>query len=260
MTVLDEIIANKKREISAVKRLTGIRSLEKRDLFTRKTLSLSESLKNPGTTGIIAEFKRKSPSGGSINIDASLEHITTGYRSLGAAGLSVLTDYKYFGGSDCDISLARKLNDIPVLRKEFIINEYQVIESKAIGADAILLIAAVLNRKMVRDLAYLGRSLGLEVMLEIHVESELSMLNEFITMAGVNNRNLSTLKVDITNSLKLIGKIPEGFTKVSESGLDSPEVVKDLKNAGFDGFLIGEHFMNNVDPVQAFAEFVKELK
>jgi len=260
MTILDEIVANKKREISAASRLTGATTLETRTLFARETISLSESLKMPGKTGIIAEFKRKSPSGGLINPDASLEHITTGYSSLGAAGLSILTDYKYFGGSDCDLTLARKLNDIPILRKEFIISSYQVIESKAIGADAILLIAAVLNRKKVRELAGLGRSIGLEVMLEIHVESELHMLNEFVNIVGINNRDLSSLKVDTNNSLKLVEKIPGDFTKVSESGLDSPAVVRELKNAGFDGFLIGEYFMNNFDPVQAFAEFVGGIK
>jgi indole-3-glycerol phosphate synthase len=260
MKVLDEIIANKKREISEVRRLTDIRSLEKRDMYTRKTLSLSESIKMPGRTGIIAEFKRKSPSGGLFNNSASLEHITTGYRSLGAAGLSILTDYKYFGGSDCDLSLARRMNDIPILRKEFIISEYQVIESKAIGADAILLIASALNRKKVRSLAGLGQSLGLEVLLEIHTESELDMLNEFITMAGINNRDLRTLQVDTGNSLKLIEKIPCHFIKISESGLSSPVMVRELRNAGFDGFLIGEFFLNNVNPVQAFAEFVGCLK
>jgi indole-3-glycerol phosphate synthase len=260
MTVLEEIIANKKREVSAVSKHTGIKALEKRDLFSRKINSLSENLIRAGKTGIIAEFKRKSPSRGLINPGVSLEDVTTGYRLLGAAGLSILTDYKYFGGSDSDLTLVRKINDIPILRKEFIITEYQVIEAKAIGADVILLIAAALNREKIRELASLARSIGLEVLLEIHCESELSMVNEYINMVGVNNRDLNSLEVDTGISLRLADRIPSDFIKVSESGINSPAVVMELKNAGFGGFLIGEFFMNHADPVEAFAGFVSDLK
>ncbi len=260
MTLLQKIIADKKLEISVVSRHTDIKSLEARDLFSRKINSLSDMLCRSAKTGIIAEFKRKSPSRGLINPGVSLEDVTTGYRLLGAAGLSILTDYKYFGGSDCDLTLARRINDIPILRKEFIISEYQVIEAKAIGADVILLIAAALTRKKIRELASLARSVGLEVLLEIHSEPELSVINEFINMVGVNNRDLNSLEVDTGISLRLADMIPSDFIKVSESGINSPAVVRELRNAGFNGFLIGEFFMNHADPVEAFARFVSDLK
>jgi len=260
MTLLQKIIANKEREISVVSKQTYIKTLEARDLFSRKINSLSDKLSRSPKTGIIAEFKRKSPSRGLINPGVSLENVTTGYRLLGAAGLSILTDYKYFGGSDCDLTLARKINEIPILRKEFIISEYQVIEAKAIGADVILLIAAALPVKKIRELASLARSIGLEVLLEIHSEPELSVINEFTNIVGVNNRDLNTLEVDTGISLRLADMIPSDFLKISESGINSPAVVRELRNAGFNGFLIGEFFMNHTDPVKAFEGFVADLK
>jgi indole-3-glycerol phosphate synthase len=212
---------------------------------------------NPEKTGIIAEFKRKSPSRGVINADVSIEEVTTGYFRSGASALSILTDNAFFGGSESDLTRARELNSIPILRKDFILDEYQIIEARAMGADAILLIAAVLSAAEVLQLARFARSLEMQVLLEIHGRTELDRLCEYVDMVGVNNRDLNTFEVDMAVSLELAGEIPSGFVKVSESGITSPLVVKKLKSAGFQGFLIGENFMRAPDPVLAFSDFVK---
>ena len=179
---------------------------------------------------------------------------------LGASGLSILTENKFFGGNVNDLLIARKVNSIPILRKDFIIDEYQVIESKTAGADAILLIASLLTTNQVLKMSSLARSIGLQVVLEVHDAQELEKLNEFIDIAGVNNRNLRTFKVDIELSLRLADKIPEGFVKISESGISSSNTINILKQAGYDGFLIGERFMHTSDPVKSFAGFIKTLR
>ena len=259
MTILDKIIANKKMELSSLKRSTSLDVLEKSKFFTRNTISLGESILNGGKTGIIAEFKRKSPSKGIINSHASAVDVAAGYFREGASGVSVLTDSKYFGGSSADLTAVRENNLFPVLRKDFIIDEYQVIESKAIGADAILLIASVLNKKEIFDMSHLARSIGLEVLLEIHEQNELEMVNQYVNFIGVNNRNLKTFEVDIHTSEEIAGKIPGDFLKISESGISSPAVIKILRQCGYNGFLIGESFMCTPDPVKAFSGFVKEI-
>lgn len=257
MTILDKIIAHKKMELATNAAMTSIHDLENRKLFRREVISLSEFLLDKSKTGIIAEFKRKSPSKGIINSEASVVEVTSGYFREGASGVSILTDNQFFGGSAVDLSLARENSTFPILRKDFIIDEYQVIESKAIGADAILLIAAALGKPEILTLAHLARSLGLEVLLEIHGNEELDKVNQYVNILGVNNRNLKTFEVNTDTSEKLADKMPAGFIKISESGISSPQIIRKLKTAGYHGFLIGEKFMYAPDPVKAFAEFVK---
>jgi indole-3-glycerol phosphate synthase len=258
MTILDKIIENKKKEVAILKKSTSVRELENRNFFKRDTLSLSESLLR-NKTGIIAEFKRQSPSSGIINSSSSVEEVTTGYFREGAAGISVLTDYHYFGGSGIDISSIRERSHFPILRKDFIIDEYQVIESKSIGADVILLIATVLGKKEIFNLSALARSFGMEVLLEIHDASELDKMNQFVNIIGVNNRNLKTFEVNSEVSEMLAKKIPGGFLKISESGISSGTILKKLRSCGYNGFLVGEAFMSSSDPVKAFSEFVNEI-
>ena len=259
MTLLEKIIINKKKEVSGNRKKTRIRELENSLMYSDATLSLSEFIVDPVKTGIIAEYKRKSPSGGIINSNASVEAVTTGYSASGASGLSILTDRLFFGGDCNDLVIARKHHDIPILRKEFIIDEFQVIESKAAGADAILLIASVLEKEQVRNFARLSRSLKMEVLLEIHTPQELDMINEYVNIIGVNNRDLNTLKTDLRVSLDLSDRIPEEFIRISESGISTPEAIADLRSAGYNGFLIGEYFMRDKDPVKAFADFIKRI-
>ena len=203
MTILQKIIAHKKNEPAALKENLAIRSLENNELFSRKTLSLSDSVLNPARSGIIAEFKRKSPSKGIINSQVQVGEVTLGYNRAGASGLSILSDGKFFGGSCNDLLLARELNSIPILRKDFIIDEFQVIESKAYGADAILLIAAVLDKKQVFKLAKLSYSLSMEVLLEIHSARELIMINDYVKIIGINNRDLNTFRLNTKISFEV---------------------------------------------------------
>jgi len=260
MTILEEIISEKKKEVAEQKKHTPLSHLEKSMFFSRETLSLSQFLKDPAKTGIIAEFKRESPSKGVINSLADVRYVTTGYADEGASGLSVLTDNKFFGGNIDDLMIACKFNSIPVLRKEFIIDEFQVVESKASGADAILLLASALENEQIVRFARLSHSLGMEVILEVHSISEVDMINEYIDIIGVNNRDLRTFSVDLNISLKIAEIIPGQFLKISESGISSPSTFRYLRQAGYDGFLIGEHFMKTEDPVLAFSSFINEIK
>jgi indole-3-glycerol phosphate synthase len=259
MTILENIIENKKRELILLKNLTSVSDLEKSLFFNRKVISLSERLLEKKNTGIIAEFKRKSPSRGIINSTSQIEEVTNGYFIQGAAGVSILTDTQFFGGSNADILQVRKKSLFPVLRKDFIIDEYQIIESKSIGADVILLIAAILEEREVMQLSVLARSLGMEVLLEIHETAELEKVNSYVNIIGVNNRNLKTFEVNTQISEKMIERIPDGFLKISESGIASGKTIEKLRSSGYNGFLIGDKFMNTADPVKAFSELVKEI-
>jgi indole-3-glycerol phosphate synthase len=259
MTILDKIIENKKKELEVLAGVTAVKDLQNSRLFKRETISLSEFILDKTKTGIIAEFKRKSPSKGIINSSSSVEEVTSGYFRAGASGVSILTDTQFFGGSNSDLLHAREKSLFPILRKDFIIDEYQVIESKSIGADAILLIAAALEKQTIVNLSQLARSLGLEVLLEIHEQDELDKVNQYVNIIGVNNRNLKTFEVNTDISDKIADKIPQGLLKISESGISSPQVIKKLRVIGYNGFLIGEKFMCTPDPVKAFSEFVKDL-
>ena len=259
MTILDKIIANKKTEVNLLAGVTAVRDLERSSFFKRETISLSRFLSDRNKTGIIAEFKRKSPSKGIINSSSWVDEVTSGYFIEGASGVSVLTDTRFFGGSITDLILIREKSIFPILRKDFIISEYQVIESKSAGADAILIIAAALGVREIENLSELSRSLGMEVLLEIHEPEELEKVNRHINIIGVNNRNLKTFEVSTDISENIVQKIPDGFLKISESGINSSQVVKKLRVSGYNGFLIGEKFMSTPDPVKAFSEFVKDL-
>ena len=260
MNILDKIIADKKKEVVLKKRLISTKQLERYELFDRDTVSLATALRT-STTGIIAEHKRRSPSKGTINQGTNIGVVAKAYENAGVSGMSVLTDIKYFGGSLEDLVLARASCNIPLLRKEFIIEEYQIIEAKAHGADAILLIAAVLGRKEIEVLSQLAKSLGLEVLLEVHNEEELEKsIMPSLDLLGVNNRDLKTFTVNLETSKGLSVRIPNDYVKVSESGINSVEAITDMRSYGYQGFLIGENFMKTEDPGKSAVEFIKQLK
>lgn len=259
MTILENIIQHKRKEVEERKDARPIKELEKENNFKRKTHSLKDNILNKELTGIIAEFKRRSPSKGMINESADAEYITKGYASNGASALSVLTDTHFFGGTFDDLKKARE-NRIPILQKDFIIEEYQVFEAKSLGADAILLIAACLTPKNVKNLASVAQSLGMEVLLELHNEKELDHICDETAIIGINNRNLKDFLVDLENSFRMSEKIPAGKVRIAESGINSHHIIKVFKENGFDGFLIGEHFMKEKDPVVAFIKFAQGLK
>ncbi len=259
MNILDKIIAQKKLEVAQRKAVVSTAELEKEYFFSKETLSLKQFILDPNKTGIIAEFKRKSPSKGVINQQATVEEVTMAYTQYGASGLSVLTDESFFGGALNDLTLAT-INQIPILRKDFMIDEYQLLEAKAFGAEVVLLIAACLSPLQVKQMAATAKSLGLEVLLEIHHEAELEHICPEIDLVGVNNRNLKNFEVSIDISLQLIQQIPADKIAVAESGINNVNTILTLQQAGFKGFLIGEHFMKEANPSIAFADFVKQLK
>lgn len=259
MNILETIIERKKAEIALAKADVSLAELEQMPLYARPRRSLAQSLNGQSSTGIIAEFKRRSPSKGLINGAASVTAVTGAYAAHGAAGVSVLTDTDFFGGSLEDL-VAANVNSIPLLRKDFMIDAYQLVEARAFGADVILLIAACLTPHQVKELATAAKQLGLEVLLEIHNDEELGHICDQVDMVGVNNRNLKTFEVSIQPSLDLIHKIPSSKPAVAESGITEVHTIVTLRKAGFKGFLIGENFMKQPDPSIAFADFANQLK
>ncbi|MBC7641088.1 MAG: indole-3-glycerol phosphate synthase TrpC [Flavobacterium sp.] len=259
MNILDKIIIDKRREIILKKSIIPISQLENCNLFERKTISLANNLIN-SDSGIIAEHKRRSPSKPNINNSFTVEEVVKGYENAGVCGISVLTDAKYFGGSLDDLLLARASVNIPLLRKEFIIDEYQILEAKAFGADLILLIAAVLTRKEIKDLSEFAKTLDLEVLLEVHNLEELQKsIMPSIDLIGVNNRNLKTFEVNLDFSKQLANEIPNDFIKVSESGISSIAAINELQAFGYKGFLIGENFMKTDNAGESAERFIKTL-
>jgi indole-3-glycerol phosphate synthase len=258
MNILDQIIEYKKSEVAINKAQTPVEVLRTSAHYDRTCLSLKSFLLDPSKTGIIAEFKRRSPSKGVIHPNPDVLAITTAYSVGGASALSVLTDKNFFGGSNEDLMLARK-NTIPILRKDFIIDLYQIEEAKSIGADVILLIAACLTKEEVQSLASYAIGLGLEVLLELHDESELNHVCDEIDIVGINNRNLKTFEVDIEQSVRLAKQINSSKVLVAESGISGIDQIKYFKEKGFSGFLMGEYFMKHADPGDAFKDFVKKL-
>lgn len=256
MNILDKIAANTRLETHREQSLFPINHLEASPLFDRNCVSLANRLKQH-ECGIIAEHKRRSPSKPAINLNLPIADVVSGYDKASACGISVLTDSRFFGGSKDDLVQARALTGIPLLRKDFMLEEYQVLQAKAFGADVILLIAALLNPTEIKELAQLAKFIGMEILLEVHDEAELerSICPE-ITMVGVNNRNLKTFEQSLETSLSLSEKIPSEFVKVSESGITSPEEIKLLKANGFQGFLIGEHFMKTDNPGSELEQFI----
>ncbi|MER3373443.1 MAG: indole-3-glycerol phosphate synthase TrpC [Allomuricauda sp.] len=260
MNILDKIVADKRKEVDLKKSLITVQQLEQSVLMERTSISLASELKN-SATGIIAEHKRRSPSKSVINQGLNVQDVAKGYADAGACGMSVLTDGKYFGGSLDDLLLARASVNIPLLRKEFIIDEYQIVEAKAYGADVILLIAAILSRDEIKSLSETAKSLGLDVLLEVHNEEELQKsIMPSLDMLGVNNRNLKTFEVSLDISKSLSEQIPDDFVKVSESGISTIEAIKELRPYGYQGFLIGENFMKTDDPGESAKKFIDELK
>ena len=257
--ILDKIIASKVIEVASRKLSTPISALQNAPAFSRKCLSMKQSLLN-SESGIISEFKRKSPSLGWIHEDADVVDVTSGYSAAGASGISILTDLEYFGGTPMDLMAARQFITCPVLRKDFVIDEYQLFEAKAMGADVILLIAAALTVVQTLQLARKAHELGLEVLLEVHNAEELGYANDFVDMLGVNNRNLKTFEQSIQTSFDLAALIPDKFVKVSESGISKTETVKELRKVGYKGFLMGENFMKEENPAEALSQFVTGLK
>ncbi|MBP1839383.1 indole-3-glycerol phosphate synthase TrpC [Formosa algae] len=259
MNILDKIVADKRTEVALRKTLIPVKQLEQSILFSKETNSLASALK-ASTSGIIAEHKRRSPSKSVINHNLNVFDVAKGYEDAGVCGMSVLTDGKYFGGSLDDLLTARASCNLPLLRKEFIIDTYQIIEAKAYGADVILLIAAILTREEIKTFSKLAKSLNLDVLLEVHNEEELhKSLMPSLDMLGVNNRNLKTFEVSLDISKALSTLIPDDFVKVSESGISSIEAIRELQPYGYKGFLIGENFMKTDNAGASATEFIKAL-
>lgn len=260
MNILEKIFADKKKEVALKKSLIPVSQLEQSILFQRDCPSLSKGLRE-SQTGIIAEHKRRSPSKSIINHGLNVDQVAQGYQDAGACGMSVLTDGKYFGGSLDDLLLARASVSMPLLRKEFILDSYQIIEAKAYGADVILLIAAILDQQQIKTLSETAKSIGLEVLLEVHNEEELQKsIMPSIDLLGVNNRNLKNFEVSLDTSKSLAKLIPDDFVKVSESGISNTEAIKELQPYGFKGFLIGENFMKTDHPGERAKSFISELR
>ncbi|MGB1449420.1 MAG: indole-3-glycerol phosphate synthase TrpC [Flavobacteriaceae bacterium] len=260
MSILDRIVADKKKEVALRKQLFPSSYWEASPLFDRPANSLAQQLRK-SSSGIIAEHKRRSPSKQNINSSLSVDDVAKGYEDAGVCGMSVLTDGKYFGGALEDLNIARAVTKFPLLRKEFIVDEYQLIEAKAHGADVILLIAAVLSRAEIQQLSTSAKSLGLDVLLEVHNQEELEKsIMPTLDMLGVNNRNLKTFEVSLDTSRELAQYIPGDFVKVSESGISDVNAIKDLMRFDYKGFLVGENFMKTNDPGAAAKKFIQTLE
>ena len=261
MNILDKIIAHKKKEIAQLKNEVSIEKLIKSPNFNRTPISLKEALTVKNSTGIIAEFKRQSPSKGIINDTSDIIEVTQGYLEANIAAQSILTDAEFFGGNIVDVMKARTVNDTtPILRKDFIVDGFQIVEAKAIGADAILLIAACLTKQELKNYGKLAEDLGLEVLYEVHNQEELDKIELDNKIIGINNRNLKTFEVDLEHSIELASQVPDSCIKVSESGLSDPRVITGLKEYGFQGFLIGENFMKTSNPGFACQEFISQIR
>ncbi len=260
MDILQRIVKDKRKEVDLRKSLIPKSQLEQSILFDRETISLANNLCQ-SEIGIIAEHKRRSPSKSVINQNLNVQDVAKGYEGAGVCGMSVLTDGKYFGGSLDDLLIARASCNLPLLRKEFIIDEYQLLEAKAYGADVILLIAAILSKEEIKQFSELAKSLHLDVLLEVHNEEELhKSIMPSLDMLGVNNRNLKTFEVSLETSKTLSNLIPDDFVKVSESGISSVDAIKELQPFGYKGFLIGENFMKTDNPGASAKQFITKLK
>ena len=257
MTILDKIIERKKQEVTDSKSKIPVEQLKDSEFFGRPTFSLKETLKSK--SGIITEFKRQSPSKGIINDKVSPLEVVSEYENFGASAVSILTDKDFFGGSFEDILSVRNHITIPILRKDFMVDEYQFYEAKSIGADVILLIASCLSPNQVLEFTELAHQLNLEVLLEIHSEEELVHINKDVDFVGINNRNLKDFRVDLQHSVNLKNQLPKDILSVAESGIYNEEHFKFLKDKGFDFFLIGEYFMKNENPGKKFEEFVSNV-
>jgi len=259
MNILEKIVLEKRKQVEQDKQLVPVELLEQSVYFSRECASLKEYILRDDKSGIITEIKKKSPALGAINPEINVENLAAAYTLAGASALSVLTDNKFFGGCNADLIAARENTIIPILRKDFVIDEYQIVEAKSIGADIILLIAAILTKEEISQFTELAHKLGMEVILEVHAFQELEKVDKNVDVIGVNNRNLETMQIDIATSKSMAKLIPEGFIKISESGIENPEIVLELKQFGYDGFLIGSYFMKHANPGKACAEFIQRI-
>lgn len=262
MTILDKIIAFKKKEISKIKAEVPLKKLVESPSFKRTPISLKKALLEVGSTGIIAEFKRQSPSKGIINDKVTVAEVTNGYLDANVAAQSILTDVSFFGGTMADLMEARVINQLkPILRKDFVVDGFQIVEAKAIGADVILLIASCLTSAELKNYGNLAKDLGLDVLYEVHTQEDLDKINDLDNkIIGINNRNLKTFEVDLEHSIKLSNQIPDTSIKVSESGISDPRIITGLKEYGFQGFLIGENFMKAENPGEACQDFINQIR
>jgi len=258
MNILETIVKRKKEEVALRKKNVAESQLYTYDLFKRVSINFHQSILKG--SGVIAEFKRKSPSKPTINTGALSTDILPAYAKAGASAASILTDIDFFGGADAHLTDVRPMVDIPLLRKDFMVDPYQIIEAKVIGADAILLIAEILTKAEIKEMATLATDLGLDVLMEIHTADQISKYHDTIRNIGVNNRNLKTFVTDIQYSLDIFPQLPQDTVKISESGIDDPKTVIKLKAAGYQGFLIGENFMKTTNPGQACANFIQKIK
>ena len=242
-TILDQIVASKIKEVAYRKQHFALKMLQRSKMMQRACISMSQAIKECHQPGIIAEFKRRSPSKPDIFEDAEIQHVVPDYIQNGATALSVLTDSIYFGGSLEDLIQARRLSTIPILRKDFVIEPYQITEAKVAGADAILLIAELHTASVLKELRNIAHDHDLEVLVELHGEEQLEKLDDGFDMVGVNNRNLSTFETHINHSLDMIKALPTQAVKISESGIHHVSDAIQLAQAGYEAFLIGEQFM-----------------
>ena len=259
MNILEKIVLKKREWVAQQKAKIPVERLLDGANYRRTTISLLEKVKASNDAAIIAEFKRKSPSKGNIYEQADVVQVTTAYQKAGASAISILTDQEFFGGSVRDLIDARTHLNIPILRKDFIIDGYQIHEAKALGADVILLIAACLTTEEVKIFSELAKSLDLEVLLELHDEVELGHICSTVDFVGINNRSLKTFDVDIQRSLAMANAIPDSFCKVAESGINDPEQIKLFKSNGFEAFLIGEYFMKTHQPGVALEKLIQQI-
>ena len=259
MNILQRIVERKRVEVAERKISNPIEKLKDTALYQRQIFSLVEGLQKNNASGIIAEFKRKSPSKGIINDRVDPIKVTEGYQTAGASAVSILTDADFFGGSEKDLMACRAVLDIPILRKDFVVDRYQLHEAKAIGADLVLLIAACLTPEEVLDLSAEAHAIGLEVLLELHDKDELNHVAKDVDLVGINNRSLKTFDVDIERSLRMAASIPGNMPKVAESGIDDPAQIRIFKENGYKAFLIGENFMKREDPGKALKEFIDNI-
>lgn len=260
MSILNKIVANKQKEVSQRKSLTSLHELETMPNFRKECLSFKDHLLNPEMLGIIAEFKRKSPSKGIINANADVKDVTVGYQAGGASAISILTEIGYFNGSDIDLTEAKSVTSIPIIRKDFVVDIFQIAESKVLGADAVLLIAEVLEKNQLSEYLAYAHEIGLQALIEVHGESDLIKLPSAAQIVGINNRNLNTFDVNLSHSANMLNLLPKDVVKVAESGITSVEDYLTLKQIGFDAFLIGEFFMRNQDPGEACLNFTNAIR
>jgi indole-3-glycerol phosphate synthase len=255
-TILGKIVADKLQEVTQKKKLVPLEDLRNRAIYQRPRISVVERFKeNPG---IIAEHKRRSPSKPSINQKLGVEEVVQGYAQAGARALSILTDGKYFGGSTDDLILARASCALPLLRKDFVVDSYQITEARAYGADFILLIGSVLEHDEINEMAAFAQEEGMDVLLEIHQADELPEdLHSGIGLVGVNNRDLRTFDVSLETSKQLAERIPQDRIRISESGISSAEAIDELVSYGYSGFLVGESLMKTKEPGKSLEQLIE---